>query len=151
MVFGSHASSYEPDIASRLLHDVGEQEVSKATSNLLTRGVLAKSMRDPLQTKPGRTLKISETFVSSTIFHLLLLNRNYYRNQNALNGVISRDAFQDASALDDMASNGDIWHPWPLLATDGDISALLQLVSEDRVGLSIIHVIRHLITFLSLG
>lgn len=147
MVFGSHGSSYEPDIAAQLLHGVGEQEVSKATSNLLARGILARSTRDPLQTKPGRTLKISETFVSSAIFFVLLLNMPYCRNLNALNGMVSRDAFQDASALEDMLSNRDIWHPWPLLATDGDISALLQLVSEDRVGLNICNVIIFLIPF----
>jgi hypothetical protein len=57
------------------------------------------------------------------------------RNQNALGGSISRDTFQHASAFEDIIPNqGDNWQQWPLLATDGDTAALIQFVSEDKVG-----------------
>jgi oxalate---CoA ligase len=63
MVFGAPNEGYDPESASRLLHSIGEEPTSAATSNLLSRGVLSKSIRDPKQTKPGRTLKISEVYV----------------------------------------------------------------------------------------
>lgn len=51
-----------------------------------------------------------------------------------MGGSISRDIFQDASALEDIASSEENnWRQWPLLATDGDNAALIQLVSEDKV------------------
>jgi hypothetical protein len=55
------------------------------------------------------------------------------RNQNALGGSIPRDTFQDADALEDIIPDSDSWQPWPILATDGDIAVLVQLVSEDKV------------------
>lgn len=64
---------------------------------------------------------------------IILLLTVQFRNQNALGGPISHDTFQDASALEDIADEGDDWRPWPLLATDGDTAALIQLVSEDKV------------------
>lgn len=55
-------------------------------------------------------------------------------NQNALGGSISRDTFQDASGFEDsVLEQQDNWQPWPIVATDGDTAALVQLVSEDRV------------------
>ena len=65
MVFGAPNESYDPESASRLLHNIGEESTSSATSNLLSRGILSKTMRDPKQTKPGRTLKISEMYAHS--------------------------------------------------------------------------------------
>lgn len=57
---------------------------------------------------------------------------------NALNGIISRDTFQDAAALeDDSAQQDAVWRDWPLLATDGDLANLLQLVSENKVEFNI--------------
>lgn len=57
-------------------------------------------------------------------------------NQNAINGSVSSDLFQDAVALEDIFSQGEhieSWSEWPLLATDGDTAALLQLVSDSKV------------------
>lgn len=64
MCFGTPNERYDAEAASRLLHGVGEQAVSLATKNLLLRGILSKTTRDPLQLKPGRTLKISEVYVA---------------------------------------------------------------------------------------
>jgi len=55
------------------------------------------------------------------------------RNQNAIGGPIPKDTFQDAVALEDISLYDGAWHEWPLLATDGDSAALIQLVSQDKV------------------
>ncbi len=60
MVFGTPSEDYEPQRAANLLRSVGEEPVSKAKDNLLSRGVLSKLVKDPNKPKPGRTLKISE-------------------------------------------------------------------------------------------
>ncbi|KDQ54862.1 hypothetical protein JAAARDRAFT_352005 [Jaapia argillacea MUCL 33604] len=115
MVMGTPNEKYNLDCASKLLHHVGEQSVSVATSNLLGRSVLSKVVRDPRKAKPGRTLKISEM------------------NQNLVGGLIPRDTFQDASALEDISTDQVDWREWPLLATDGDCAALLELTSDVKV------------------
>lgn len=71
---------------------------------------------------------------------LVSLKSCCFSNQNALNGVINRDIFQDAAALDEQAAqqdDDDPWREWPLLATDGDLASLLQLVSENKVEFNI--------------
>ncbi len=58
-----------------------------------------------------------------------------YRNQNALGGSIPEDVFQDAAALEGLLSqreDGD-WREWPLVSSDGDIAALIELVSDNKV------------------
>ena len=60
MVFGTPSENYVPSIGAALLRSVGEEAVSKAKDNLLSRGVLSKVVKDPQRLKPGRTLKISE-------------------------------------------------------------------------------------------
>ncbi|KAJ4476656.1 hypothetical protein J3R30DRAFT_3292589 [Lentinula aciculospora] len=120
MVLGTPNEVYDSDVASALLASVGEEAVPIAAQNLLNRGVLSKLVRDPQKSQPGRLLKISEV------------------NQNALNGVINRDTFQDAASLEELsAQQEDVWREWPLLATDGDLVTLLQLVSEDKVEFNI--------------
>jgi hypothetical protein len=115
MVFGMSTEHYDADLAAELLHSVGDQSVSLATSNLLRRGVLSRVVRDPKKMKPGRTLKISDV------------------NLNAIGGLIHGDLFQDAVALDEVFAEQVGNLEWPLLASDGDIAALLQLVSEEQV------------------
>ena len=65
MTLGNPNETYHPDVASRLFKDVGEEPVRLATTELLNRGVLAKTIRDPTKTKPGRTLKISDRYAWS--------------------------------------------------------------------------------------
>ncbi|KAF9458331.1 hypothetical protein BDZ94DRAFT_1270875 [Collybia nuda] len=60
MTLGTPNEHYDSDLASVLLHGLGEHEISVATRNLLNRGVLSKLVRDPTKQKPGRQLKISE-------------------------------------------------------------------------------------------
>lgn len=69
---------------------------------------------------------------TSSLFAKLI---STYRNQNALGGSIPRDTFQDAVALEDLFSEqeDESWREWPLLASDGDCAALIQLVSENKV------------------
>jgi len=64
MVMGSPPESYDPEQASSLLKSRGNEVIDTATKNLLSRGILSKSQRDPLKQKPGRQLKISEVYVS---------------------------------------------------------------------------------------
>ncbi|THH21010.1 hypothetical protein EW146_g465 [Bondarzewia mesenterica] len=116
MVFGTPNDNYDSSQASNLLHSIGEQAVSIARSNLLSRGVLSKLIRDPQKTKPGRTFKISEV------------------NQNAIGGSVPHDTFQDASALEaSYEEQESTWTEWPLMANDGDLAALVHATSEGKV------------------
>ena len=67
MTMGTPNEVYDSEIASRLLQSVGENRVQASTTNLLARGILAKVIRDPQKSKPGRMLKISERYVSSSL------------------------------------------------------------------------------------
>lgn len=116
MAMGTPPERYDSESASLLLRSAGEDAVATAIKNLLGKGVLSKSQRDPTKQKPGRQLKISES------------------NQNAIGGVISCDTYQDAASLvEAVTTNVVTWREWPLTATDGDCAALIQLVSENQV------------------
>ncbi|KAJ7593112.1 hypothetical protein C8J56DRAFT_1013301 [Mycena floridula] len=118
MVFGTPQEDYSADAGSRLLKTFGQDLVNSVTKNLLTRGVLSKLVRDPQKQKPGRQLKISEP------------------NQNALGGNVNRDLFQDAAALEEISVEQE-WREWPLLASDGDLAALIELVSAQKVNFKV--------------
>jgi hypothetical protein len=74
MTFGTPHDVYDPVKGSQLLHGIGQDVVSVATSNLLGRGVLSKTIRDPQKSRPGRTLKISEVYLSVPTLQNLALN-----------------------------------------------------------------------------
>ncbi|KAJ7102344.1 hypothetical protein B0H15DRAFT_814236 [Mycena belliarum] len=118
MVMGTAQESYEPEAASRMLHIIGEKTVNVAQKNLLGRGVLSRRFKNGTN-HPGRTLKISDI------------------NQNAIGGSLAHDTFQDAVALEDISTEDYTWREWPLLATDGDTAALIQLVSDNKVDFKI--------------
>ena len=63
MTMGSPSESYDSKQASWLLKSKGDNVITTATKNLLSRGILSKSQRDPKKQGPGRQLKISETYV----------------------------------------------------------------------------------------
>ncbi|OSD05907.1 hypothetical protein PYCCODRAFT_1383895 [Trametes coccinea BRFM310] len=118
MALGNPNETYDPDTASQLLKGVGEEPVRIATTELLNRGVLAKIVRDPSKSKPGRTLKISDN------------------NLNALGGQLPREVFQDAMALEESLSQQEDpyqWQEWSLLASDGDTAYLIELASKNKV------------------
>ncbi|KAG9314611.1 hypothetical protein JVU11DRAFT_5415 [Chiua virens] len=120
MVFGTPSEFYNPDSATRLLHSVGDQCISVARSNLLHQGVLSKLVRDPKKAKPGRMLKISDS------------------NLNGIGGPFPRDLLQDAISLEDIVVERVVDEmEWPLIASEGDIATLLQLVSEDQIDFTI--------------
>jgi hypothetical protein len=58
-----------------------------------------------------------------------------FRNQNSLGGAIPRDTFQEASAFEDPSQQADNngWQEWSLVAGEGDVAALVDLVSDDKV------------------
>lgn len=62
MTMSTPSETYDSSAASHVLESVGEGPVQTATMNLLARGVLSKTVRDPHRQKPGRTLKISDRF-----------------------------------------------------------------------------------------
>ena len=64
MTFGTPNEDYNPEVASQLLHGIGEQAVQLATTQLLSRGILSKTIRNSQSAKPGRTLKISDKYVA---------------------------------------------------------------------------------------
>ncbi|KAI0067924.1 hypothetical protein BV25DRAFT_1819394 [Artomyces pyxidatus] len=120
MVFGTPNESYDSTRASNLLHQLGEQPVSIAKSNLLARGILSKLVRDPHKSKPGRTMKISEI------------------NQNAIGGSVSRDTFQDAATLESLCRDQEeAYREWPLLASDGDLAMLVEAASNGQVNFQV--------------
>ena len=59
------------------------------------------------------------------------------RNQALLKGPMPRETFRDASSLEEFWIEQDDedneWREWPLLASDGDMAALIELVSENKV------------------
>ncbi|TDL28869.1 hypothetical protein BD410DRAFT_738661 [Rickenella mellea] len=116
MAIGNPNDSFNHNRAANMLHIIGDQAISLAQSNLLSQNVLSKLVRDPKKSAPGRTMKISE------------------HNQSALGGNILRDTFLDAAQLEDLyAQEQGAWREWPLLSTDGDTAALIQLVSDHKV------------------
>ncbi|KAF8912964.1 hypothetical protein CPB84DRAFT_1670756 [Gymnopilus junonius] len=120
MVMSTPPERYDAEQGSTLLRKRGANSIDIAKKNLLSRGILSKSQRDPEKQGPGRQLKISES------------------NQNAIGGIVSRDTFQDAVSLLEAIDDDDkSWHEWPLTATDGDCTTLIELVSEDKVDFSI--------------
>lgn len=60
MVFGTPNERYDPEAASKLLHDVGEEPIAAASKDMLNQGILSKLVRDPTKPRPGRQLKISD-------------------------------------------------------------------------------------------
>ncbi|KAI0762701.1 hypothetical protein C8Q74DRAFT_1371700 [Fomes fomentarius] len=118
MALGNPTETYDADAGSQFLKAVGEEPVRLTTAELLSRGVLAKMIRDPTKSKPGRALKISDS------------------NQNALGGPLASELFQDAAALDDLIAQQDgneRGQEWSLLASDGDTAFILELASENKV------------------
>ena len=63
MAMASPSESYDSKQASWLLKSKGDEVITAATRNLLSRGILSKSQRDPKKQGPGRQLKISEMYV----------------------------------------------------------------------------------------
>lgn len=55
-----------------------------------------------------------------------------------LKGSIPRETFRGASSLEGFLIERDEeeieWREWPLLASDGDMATLVELVSENKVG-----------------
>ena len=62
MALGNPHETYDADAGSQFLKAVGAEPVRITTTELLNRGVLAKMVRDPKKSKPGRTLKISDRY-----------------------------------------------------------------------------------------
>jgi hypothetical protein len=64
-----------------------------------------------------------------------------FRNQALLKGPMPRETFRDASSLEELWIEEDEeeieWREWPLLASDGDMAALIELVSENKVGVTL--------------
>jgi transcription factor C subunit 3 len=118
---GTRNETYDPETAAALLGEVGDESVAHAVRNLLSTNVLSKVNRDPTKPKPGRNLRISES------------------NQNALNGPLSTEIFQDATALEgSSAQSQDEWREWPLLSSEGDTAALTHLASDGKVIMTLI-------------
>jgi oxalate---CoA ligase len=63
--------------------------------------------------------------------------RSCLRNQVLLKGPVPRETFRDASSLEELWIEQDEeeigWREWPLLASDGEMASLIELVSENKV------------------
>lgn len=61
------------------------------------------------------------------------VDERLYSNLNNIGGPFPRDLFQDATSLEDVVVERVVDEiEWPLITSEGDIAALLQLVSEDQ-------------------
>lgn len=67
----------------------------------------------------------------------MIINLSYLlRNQNALGGPVSNELFQDAVQSErTLALEQNEWREWPLMSTDGDTAALLQLFSDHKLSI----------------
>lgn len=63
MVLSTSKEAYDPEAAAALLKSIGEESVKTATRLMLSRNVLSKMVRDISKPRPGRTLKISDSYV----------------------------------------------------------------------------------------
>lgn len=137
MVVGTPNERYGIEAATRLLQRFGDNAVSSVAESMLERSVFSKTIRDPKKPKPGRPLKISDQYVSWSRWGVALMLRLYLRNQALLRGPMPRETFRDASFLEEFWIEPDEeefeWREWPLLASDGDMAALIELVSENKV------------------
>lgn len=62
--------------------------------------------------------------------------QHFLRNQNALGGPVSRDLVQDAvQSVRTLGLEQNEWREWPLMSTDGDTAALLQLFSDHKLSI----------------
>jgi len=106
---------------------------------MLERSVFSKIIRDAKKPKPGRSLKISDQYVYRPQRRATPVLRLLLRNQALLKGPIPRETFRDASSLEELWIEQDEeeieWREWPLLASDGDMAALIELVSENKVSI----------------
>lgn len=137
MVLSTPSELYDIGAATDLLQSVGEESVKVATETMLARGVLSKVVRDASKSRPGRTLKISDRYVGELYCNYIgTLRARSHSNQNAIGGSVPQDVFQDASALEDVLrqdDDPDAWREWSLLSGDGDMAALLDMVSHGKV------------------
>lgn len=66
MVLSTPTAIYDEAGASKVLLSIGEDKVHAASNILTSRGVITKVVRDKTREIPGRTIKISEPYVSCT-------------------------------------------------------------------------------------
>jgi hypothetical protein len=137
MVVGTPNERYGVQTAAQLLKRFGDDVVSSVAESMLERGIFSKTIRDPKKPKPGRPVKISDQYVSRLLRRVAPVLRRDLRNQALLKGPVPRETFRDASSLEELWIEQDEeeieWREWPLLASEGDMAALIELVSEDKV------------------
>ena len=136
MVVGTPNEKYNVETAAQLLQRFGDDTVSSVTESMLERSIFSKTIRDPKKPKPGRPLKISDQYVYR-LWCIVPAFMLCFRNQGLLNGPMPRATFRDASSLEELwieQEEDEVgWREWPLLASDGDMAALIELVSENKV------------------
>ncbi|KIJ51348.1 hypothetical protein M422DRAFT_26765 [Sphaerobolus stellatus SS14] len=119
MVFGTQDEEYNAEDASTLLENVGQDRIRRASDELSAKGVISE-LNSSHRKRPGRQMKISE------------------QNEDALGGIIPIDTFADACMTEDsVEEGGNDWKEWNLLASNGDMAAFIDLVSEGRLDLKI--------------
>ncbi|KAF8526018.1 hypothetical protein BU17DRAFT_41424 [Hysterangium stoloniferum] len=114
MVLATPVDDYNADAAALFLSEIGNHAVSQASENLLARGVVTTTPEAVRRKTPGRNLRISDL------------------NEDALGGSLHRSIFLEACAIED-ALTEDIEKDWNVLATNGEMAALIGLVSEGKV------------------
>lgn len=72
MVMSTPPERYDAEQGSMLLRQRGSNLIDIAKNNLLSRGILSKSQRDPEKQGPGRQLKMSERWAKPIELESLL-------------------------------------------------------------------------------
>ncbi|KAF8589533.1 hypothetical protein K439DRAFT_1332462 [Ramaria rubella] len=115
MTLATPEEEYDASDAALLLNNVGQHAVRQASEELLARGVISESGHNRRK-RPGRKLLISDL------------------NEEALGGSFRPEFCVEASMKEDAIEDSPgHWTDWSLVATGGDMAALIELVSEGKL------------------
>ncbi|KAG8957280.1 hypothetical protein FRC03_010296 [Tulasnella sp. 419] len=114
MMLETSDGNYDPEIASSVLKSCGEDNVSKAMEALQSANVITRVTSDTTKRAPGRAWRFQDWQQESIVGPI---NSKMYRDAQSFEETLIIDSTQD----------------WSLLADDGDMASLIQLVSDDKV------------------
>ena len=105
---------YNELVATSLLSSLPQHALKAAQKRLAHASMLSRASAKEPGTKPGRPWIPSET------------------NVQALEGPIPRRTYREAKSMVECL-DGEEWNMWNVMAPGGDVAALIELVSDDKV------------------
>ncbi|KAI5477638.1 B-block binding subunit of TFIIIC family protein [Pseudohyphozyma bogoriensis] len=119
MVLATPEAHYNEDDGHAFISPFEKALAGGIVTNLTDTGVITKTLRDASRRAPGRNYVISDKYLAT------------------FEESLPRRKGRDASRLEDSLWADDAVDVWPLLAEDGDMMALVDLVSDGKVELTI--------------